>query len=155
MEWSTVEFGKYSGKSLPQIMFTDADWFFNGYEKGYFRNDHADEAAEIYRMSRAIRVPSRNGQKMAVEYIVHLSGEKGIIKFGTMQLIPYGPDSGCHNVSSTIDFYIPRSLMWNDKTGYKNFVFALKTILFGNRSHRMNRQACEAFFNDDDNFDLS
>jgi hypothetical protein len=95
-----------------------------------------------------------NGLKMAVKYIIHISGEKGIKKFGTMQMIPYGPDSDRPNVSSTIDFYIPRSLMWNDKTGYKNFVFALKAILFGDRSHRMNRRACEAFFNEDDNFDL-
>jgi hypothetical protein len=45
-------------------------------------------------------------------------------------------------------------LRWNDKTGYKNFVFALKAILFGDRSRRMNRRACEAFFNEDNNFDL-
>jgi len=34
MEWSAVGFGKYRGKSLPQIMFTDADRFFNGYQQG-------------------------------------------------------------------------------------------------------------------------
>lgn len=154
MEWLTVGFGKYQGKSLPQIIFTDADWFFNGYEKGYFRKDHADEAAEIYRRARAIKVPQRNGQKMAVEYIIHRTGEKGIKKFGTMQVIPYGPDSRRPNVSAVIDFYKPRSLMRNDKTGYKNFVFALKAILFGNRSQRMNRRACEKFFNNNANFDL-
>lgn len=154
MEWSTIEFGRYSGKSLPQILFIDADWFFNGYEKGYFRKDHADEAAEIYRRSSAIRVPPRNGQEMLVEYFIHRTGEKGMKKFGTMQLIPAGTGSGRPNVSSTIDFYKPRSYLWNDKTGHKNFVSALKAILFGNRSHRINRRACEEFFNDDNNFDL-
>ena len=57
--------------------------------------------------------------------------------------------------STSIDFYVPRSLATYDKTGYKDFVSMLKAILFGNSSRRMNRRACEAFFNDEANFDLN
>ena len=53
-----------------------------------------------------------------------------------------------------IDFYIPRDLAEYDKLGYKNFVFALKAILFGDPDRFMSYQACEEFFNDDGNFDL-
>ena len=28
MRWSTVPFGKYKGKTLPEIIVRDADWFF-------------------------------------------------------------------------------------------------------------------------------
>ena len=150
MNWTIANFGKYRGKSLPQIIFKDADWLFHLYENDYFNGTLAQEANELYRRARSIRVPSRNGQKMLVEYLFHPDG-----KFGTMQLIPDGSDLGRLNVASSIDFYVPRSYSDFDKTGYKNFVFALKAILFRNPSHRMNRRACEAFFNDDENFDLN
>jgi hypothetical protein len=71
-----------------------------------------------------------------------------------MGLIAEGPGLGHLNVSPVIDFHVPRSMARYDKTGNKNFVAALKAILWGNSSKRMNRRACEAFFNDDDNFDL-
>ena len=41
MNWTPLNFGKYEGKTLPQVMFKDPDWFFNGYEKGYFKNGYA------------------------------------------------------------------------------------------------------------------
>ena len=150
MNWTIVNFGKHKGKSLPQIIFKDADWFFHSYENDYFNGTLAHEAQELYRRARSIRVPPRNSQKMLVEYFFHSNG-----KFGTMHLIPDGPDLGRLNVASSIDFYVPRSRSHFDKTGYKNFVFALKAILFGDPSHRMNRRACEAFFNDDENFDMN
>lgn len=155
MGWTTVGFGKHSGKSLPQIMFKDADWFFHGYESGYFKEGAlAHEAHELYRRARSVRVPPRNGHKMLVEYVTHRDVRSGREKFATMRLIADGPGLERLNVSPSIDFYTPRAYARNDKAGNKYFVTALKAILFGNRSQRMNRRACEAFFNDDDNFDL-
>lgn len=154
MEWTVMETGKHAGKSLPQVLFRDADWFFHAYENGYFGEAQVLEADEIYRRARSIRVPAKNGQKMLVEYIIHCTGKNRSGKFGTMRLVPGGPSFGHLNVSPSIDFFEPKSLAPYDKTGYKNFVSALKAILFGNPSRRMNRQACEDFFNDDDNFDL-
>jgi len=151
MNWTTVNWGKFKNKgmSLPQIIFNDADWFFYSYENGHFKGVQAIEARELYRKARAIKVPQKNGQKMLVEYIIHNG------KFGTIQLIPENSGFGGHEVSSLIDFFAPKSCAIYDKTGYKNFVHALKAILFGNPSRRMNKTACEAFFNDDNNFDLN
>jgi hypothetical protein len=155
MEWTVINFGKHIGKTLPQIMFNDADWFFHAYENGYFKGILVQEAHDLYRRARSIRVPSRNGQKMLIEYVIHrdLQSRKEI--FGTMRLIADGPGLERLIVSPRIDFYVPRSYAHYDKTGYKNFVSALKAVLFGNPSRRMNRKACEGFFNDDDNFDLN
>jgi hypothetical protein len=100
-------------------------------------------------------VPSRNDQKMLIEYVIHRDIYSREERFGTMRLITDGPGLECLNVSSKIDFYVPRSYNPYDKTGYKNFVSTLKAILFGNPSRRMNRRACENFFNDDDNFYLN
>ena len=151
MKWTPLNFGKYKGKTLPQVMFKDPDWFFDGHEKGYFKNTLPLEAIEIYRRARSIRVPHQNGQKMLVEYIIH----KPNGKFGTMHLIKAAPGLQHLYVSPVIDFYVPKAYGYYDKTGYKNFVHALKGILFGNNSRRMSRKACEEFFSDDDNFDLA
>lgn len=154
MVWTAIGFGKHKGKSLPQIIFQDADWFFHAYENGYFKAVLSQEAHKLYRRARSIRVPSRNGHKMLIEYVMHRDLQSQRKKFGTMRLIADGPGLEGLRVSTRIDFYVPRSYAQYDKTGYKNFVFALKAILFGDRSHRMNRRACEAFFNDADNFNL-
>ena len=154
MQWTVVNFGKHKGLTLPQILFKDADWFFYAYEQGYFKSPYTREARVLYRRARSIRVPERNGQKMFVRYITHQSKRTGTVKFGTMELIADGPGLERLNVSQRIDFYTPRSYAQYDKTGYKNFVSALKAILPDKLPRRMNQQACEDFFAGDDNFDL-
>jgi hypothetical protein len=151
MKWTPLQFKKYEGETLPQVMFTNADWFFYIYERSYFKNGQAYEADEIYRRARSIRVPQRNGQKMIIKYTI----DQRTGKFGTIGLIQVGPCLYGLKVSPVIDFYIPRAHSEYDKLGYKNFVFALKAILFADPSHRMNKRACEDFFNEDDNFDLA
>ena len=32
MNWTTINFGKHQGKTLPQVILDDADWFFWAYE---------------------------------------------------------------------------------------------------------------------------
>jgi hypothetical protein len=59
------------------------------------------------------------------------------------------------SLPAVIDFYKPRSCAGHDRLGYKNFVVALKAILFRNPSRRMTKRVCEEFYNDDVNFDLS
>jgi hypothetical protein len=49
---------------------------------------------------------------------------------------------------------VPRILAKYDKSGYKIFLTQMKTILFGDPSVYMTKQRCEAFFDNDDNFDL-
>ena len=151
MKWTTLNFGKHAGKTLPEIMFDDPDWFFNGCEAGYFKNGLALEAREVYRRARAVRIPKQDGEEMLVEY--RFDPRTG--KFATMFLIPGGPTFDRQAVSSVIDFNVPRSRAPYDKLGNKNFILALKGILFGNQSHRLNKQAREDFFNDDANFVLN
>jgi hypothetical protein len=107
MEWTKLNFGKHKGKTLPQIMFTDADWFFYAYENRFLKNGLAYEAAEIYRRARAIRVPQINGQRMLVEYITHKSNWK----FGTMGLIPDGPNLGHLDVSPSGDRFLQTQIL--------------------------------------------
>jgi len=39
MRWSTLKSGKYEGKTLPQVLFKDPDYFFWAIEEGVFDND--------------------------------------------------------------------------------------------------------------------
>jgi hypothetical protein len=152
MNWKTLNFGKHAGKTLPQVMFSDPDWFYWAIEKGAFKGPLEMKAEEIYRKSCRIRIPQNSGEKRHVEYIVDL----GTGKFGTLHILSgdiesYRPLTR-NQILEVIDMRVPRQIAPHDKLGYKNFLFAMKDILFGNPSHRMNQRRCEEFFNDNDNF---
>ena len=66
MSWSVVPFGKYAGKTLPEIIVRDLDWFFWMLPKFYGRL--RTEARDLARKARAIKIPKRHGRKWEVEY---------------------------------------------------------------------------------------
>ena len=70
MAWSTVPFGKYAGKTLPEIIVRDLDWFFWVVSKLY--RTLADEGEELARKARAIPNPHR--KRLEVEYRYELGG---------------------------------------------------------------------------------
>jgi hypothetical protein len=155
MNWTVLTFGKHKGKTLPQIMFSDPDWFFWAWENNAFKGELLRQAQEIYMKATAIRVPQDDGEKRIVEYIV----DQGTGKFGTISIVRsdlenYGPMSK-YRVTEVIDMRIPRQYARHDKFGYKNFLSAMKGILFGDPSHRMNEKRCAEFFEDDRNFVLT
>ena len=55
MRWSAVPFGKYKGKTFPEIIVQDPDWFFWVLPKLYGKL--AEEAKELARKARAIKIP--------------------------------------------------------------------------------------------------
>ena len=72
MSWSVLPFGKYRGKTLPQIIVRDLDWFFWMLPKFYGRV--ADEAQDISRKARAIKIPNQDGRDLQVEYRYDIDG---------------------------------------------------------------------------------
>lgn len=81
MNWTTINFGKHKGKTLPKVIFDDPDWFFWAYGNKVLKGALAYEAQVVYRRARSIRVPQKNGQKMLVEYVI----DKPTGKFGEMR----------------------------------------------------------------------
>jgi hypothetical protein len=61
-----VPFGKYKGKSFPEIIVRDPDWFFWALPKLYGKL--AEEAQELARKARAIRPPRRGRKRLEVAY---------------------------------------------------------------------------------------
>jgi len=148
MFWSPLTFGKYKGKTLPQVIFSDPDWFYWGCENGVFKGKIGREAQEIFQKANAIKVPQAGGKRRVVQYII----DKPTGKFGIMKSVEYNKGLDTYDISDYIDFSVPRRLFKYDKTGYKNFVPALKKILFGNARCKMKKKKCEDFFDDENNF---
>ena len=65
MAWSVLPFGKYKGKTLPEIIARDPDWFFWMQPKFYGRL--AKEAKYLERRARAIKIPGSFGKNVEVE----------------------------------------------------------------------------------------
>ena len=87
MKWTPLNFGKYEGKTLPQVMFEDADWFFDGHEKGYFKNRLPLEAIEIYRRAHSIRVLNETGKGCSS----NTSSTNPMASLARCSLFPMGP----------------------------------------------------------------
>ena len=62
--WSLLEAGKYAGRSLPQILFMDPDYFFWAVEKKVFQGRLAAQAAELARKARHIKIPKTRPRKL-------------------------------------------------------------------------------------------
>ena len=61
-----MPFGKYAGKTLPEIIVLDLDWFFWMLPNLYGRIGR--EARDLARKLRAIKIPKRHRRKFEVEY---------------------------------------------------------------------------------------
>jgi hypothetical protein len=140
--WTPLPFGRHGGKTLPQLIFADPDYFFWGWENDAFacRGFDVEEVERIHRRATAIRPPYIDGKS---QFIEHLTDDDGV--FAGIQLAPAGATSG----DSTLDMSFPRSCKHYDKTGNRLLVRDMKAIWFGDPSYRMNKARCEEFFNDE------
>jgi hypothetical protein len=148
MPWSIVNFGKYAGKTLPQIVFTDPDWFFWAVDEGVFKGSLSREAKEIDARARAIRIPSNNAGNLLAEYAVHAPTGK----FANVEIVPASrpPHQGSTPTfrKDVIDLSVPREIAPYDKLGCRNLISSVKLVLFGSKSARMTQERCGAFFDD-------
>ena len=156
MNWNTLGFGKYEGKSLPQVLFTNPDWFFWAMEEEVF-NRHPllqQQAKHLVKKATHIKVPQQGPVRLVVEHFVHLQTNR----YSHFNLVPVSKplhqgSSQAHR-QDVIDLSFARRICPKDSTGNRNIVRSLKQIYFGGKPTRMNRERCEAFFSSPDNFDL-
>ena len=152
MPWSTVTFGKHAGKTLPQIVFSDPDYFFWAFEEGIFKGSLSRQAAILDARARSIRIPNNEAGSLLAEYIVHPPTQK----FAHMEIVP--ANRAQHQGSSpafrksVIDLSVPRKIASYDKLGCKNLISSVKCTLFGSKTVRMTQERCESFFDDPTNF---
>ena len=68
MHWTTLNFGTHKGKSLPQIIISDPDWFFWAVASGVLERRFAAEAEDLIEKATAIKIPKSNPKRWRVEY---------------------------------------------------------------------------------------
>jgi hypothetical protein len=146
--WSKLWFGKHEGKSLPQVIFRDLDWFLWAYENGVLTNAYKTEAEELFTKITHIKLPGEYNEPMVVEYYT----DRSTGKFVGFRIVPERDErEGVR--SRLIDLTIPRSICSYDKLGNKLMMAKVKALFFGSNT-RMIASRCEAFFNDELHFDV-
>jgi hypothetical protein len=153
MVWTNVTFGKHKGKSLPQVVFDDPDWFFWAREQGAFHGILRREADEVHRRATSIRVPQDDpDETLVAEYGMHHG------RFCHLEVVPESRERHAGSTSTTrlpvFDMSFPRQVKGYDKLGYRILVRSLKFHLFRSERARLTRKRCEDFFDHDSNFVL-
>jgi hypothetical protein len=153
--WTRLRFGKHIGKTLPQVLLTDPDWFYwaavaNTIFRGRLRHEAADLAAKAAR----IEIPKANPRNWVVEYVFDRDG-----RFERWEIVK--ADSWMHRGSNYrersdyLDLFIVAARKTYDKGGNKKLLRGFRRCYFGSGTARMTERRCEAFFDGDGNFVLS
>jgi hypothetical protein len=152
MPWSAVPFKKYEGKTFPQIIMRDPDWFFWILPKLYGKL--AREAKEVARKAQAIKIPTRKGKNMRVEYRYELDiGSMLGRRFCGFEFVE---DSAYYckkwtTRSSHLDLTVPVREKKYNKRGGRIMMEDFRRHYFG-EGKRLTKMRCEKFFNNDKNF---
>ncbi len=156
MTWTPLTFGKYAGKTLPQIVFADPDWFFWAFEEAVFDSCFSlqSQAKEVHRRATSIKVPQTGTDELIAEYAFHPSDGK----FCGVEVVPksrprHQGTTGTRRLP-VFDLSLPRRLATYDKLGCKLLVATLKFYLFGDEHCRLTTKRCEDFFENDSNFNF-
>jgi hypothetical protein len=152
--WRTISFGKYVGKTIPQLIFTDPDYFFWAMETGVFRGKGSltSQAECLLQRARAIRIPEGHYGQFMAEYLLH-PGVRGCCGLEIVPATRPEHQGSTRTVRKpVIDMGFPRRVAQYDKQGYRHFLGCLKFILFDDEDYRMTRERCEKFFSNPDNF---
>ena len=151
--WSSINFGKFYrlGKTLPEIVCSDPDWFFHMYEQAGFMGRLAREAEQIAERACQIRIPGKSPNDFKLQY--YMSPDTGKFWYiGIVREDEPGPIEQPFERCDFLDLSYPRRCHRYDKRGGKRIIRELKILVFGNEHMRLTKAVCERFFNDPRNF---
>ena len=150
MKWTTLNFGKHAGLSLPQIILADADWFFWALYKDVFSGRLADEAKDIAAKAKAIKIPKPDPENWLVEYRYEDDG-----RFSEVAFVPADAPSYCAYRRAArlpyLDLSVIRRSRTYDKRGCRNLLRDCRRLYFGD-GVRLTKRRCEEFFSKRRNF---
>jgi hypothetical protein len=150
MRWVTLNFGKHAGKTLPEIILCDADWFFWALNKGVFKGSLGNEAAELVERARAIKIPKPNPKRWQVEYSYDDTG--GFCGFQFVKAdTPWHYGFRSVRRLPYLDLSCVRRGKPYDKQGCRNLLRDFRYHYFGDNT-RLTKQRCQEFFSNKRNF---
>ncbi len=146
MRWTMVPFGRYKGKTLPEIVVRDLDWFFWALPKFYGRL--ADEARDLALKARAIKIPKSKKGKLEIEYQYEFDH-----RFCGFSFVK--ADSPHYTRWTTrlpyLDLSWPLRGKKYDKRAGRIMIRDFRINYFG-KHKRLTKARCEGFFSNDRNF---
>jgi len=145
MAWSVVPFGKYRGKTLPEIIGRDADWFFWILPKLYGKL--ADEAEALARRARSIKIPNSRRKRLEVEYRYEMGHRFCGFAFVDADNAQY---SRWATRLPYLDLSWPLRRKYDKRAG-RIMIRDFRIHYFGERK-RLTKERCEEFFSNDRNF---
>jgi hypothetical protein len=144
MIWTTVPFGKYIGRTLPQIILSDPNWFF--WATKIFYGPLAAEAQTLVRQARSIKIPKPNPEKWAVEYRRDRDD-----RFLGMDIVK--ADSPVHSLFARLPHldlaYVRRGNV-HDTRDCRRVIRDFRRLYFDGLN--LTKRRCEEVFEDEDNF---
>ena len=70
--WLPMPFGKYEGRTLPQVLFKDPDYFFWFLREGALKRALAIQAKQLAKKACRIRIPREPAEAFVVDYFFQL-----------------------------------------------------------------------------------
>jgi len=151
--WKKVNFGKYSGKTLHEIFFRDPDWFYWAHLERISRGNLADEADEVARKSRRVRlpIPKKNMKNWRAFFFFDPEG-----RFSHFKIVP-AEQAVLTGLSRTVvSRFLDMSLIWNINTYYKLdyalFLKQFKVRGLGDGSIKVTAKRCKRFLETEKKF---
>ena len=158
MEWTKLNFGKYIGKTLPQILFKDPCWFFDAYEYKKFQrmqDELRSEANNIYIKARNI-LPTDSDYKF--EYFIYAYSY--LQSFEIVPIDKQHPDSEGGNAFRSffhpvLDMNFARQISrMTDVSGKDKVLYFIKNDILKLGNKHLTQKKAEDFFSNPDNFDM-
>lgn len=166
MEWQIIDFGKFEGKgkTLPQILFIDPDWFFHQYERedSFLKKKYKQESEKVYYRAKNIKPPlgkyikyfiHNDGSSWSFSFIDEVDAKEKFSKCIGGEVFCQDEerlDATYFTILDRIDMSFPHKKKSYDKLGNKLFIKSFKDYIL--QTKVITKQKAEIFFSNEENF---
>jgi hypothetical protein len=145
MSWSVVPFGRYRGKTLPEIIMLDLDWFF-----GYFQSFTAGSGQRpVTWRERPAPSKFQKGNRLKLEVEYRFDVDNRFCGFAFVKAESW--HSRWTMRLSHLDLAWPLRGKKYNKQASRILIRDFRLSYFG-KHKRLTKQRCEEFFSNDKNF---
>jgi hypothetical protein len=137
--WSILNFGKHAGKSLPEVVLHDPDWFFWAIEGNVLEErGFGAEANDLDLKARNIKIPRPTTEHWCINYV--FSHRDKFCGFNLVQV-----RSAAEAYANRLDLSVVYARNRRNKSGNEILLRDFKTYYFGTLM-KLTRKQCEEFF---------
>ena len=154
MAWTTIGFGKHKGRTLPQVLLSDPDWFFWAVDKNVFTGNNSyltAEAGDLAYKARNIKIPKPDPENWSLGYVLGAGNrlwDVMIVKSNEFKHHDFSGGLACDR----LNFGVVRLLSKYDKLGGKILLKRVKEYFCRDGTARFTKKWCEQFFSAENNF---